>query len=62
MAKYKVSVSYEGCVEINVDADNEEQAEGLAILAFEDLSAVEIETNICCVYAAESYETEEGDD
>lgn len=59
MAKFKVSVCYQGSVDLVVDADNEEQAKGSAILAFEDVPAVEIEANIFDVSAASAYETDE---
>lgn len=59
MAKFKVSVCYQGSVDLVVDADNEEQAKGSAILAFEDVTAVEIEANIYDVSAASAYETDE---
>ena len=61
MAKFQVSVSYEGCIDIIVDADDAISAEIKALSAFEDIPATEIEANICGV-AASADETDEEDE
>ena len=62
MAKFKVSVCYQGSVDLVVEADDEEQAKGSAILAFEDVSQAELEWNICDVSAESAYEIDEEDE
>ena len=61
MAKFKVSVCYQGSVDLFVDADSEEEAKAEAVLAFEDVSAIEIESNIFDV-SASAYETDDEED
>lgn len=61
MTKYKVTVNYQGSVELIVEADSLDEAKGEGFIKFEEVSATEIEASIFDV-SAEACEMDEEDD
>ena len=61
MAKYKVTVTYQGSVDIVVDAESPHEAKALGYVKFDEVPAMEIDANICDL-TAEAYEMDAEED
>ena len=59
MAKYKATIRYAGEITVEVEADNQRDAELLAQIEFDNVSAVEIEAGLLEIDTCDCWEVDE---